>query len=189
MSSGSAVSDRLPFVEGAIAGGAAWLLGYVVTYLVVSADVRDSSLQRVIETFGGESATYEIVGWVFYNAHFVNTVFRNVPFLGSRTTSFVGGDGGFTALLYVIPVGLLLAAGVALGRYRGVTTGTEGALAGVAVTPGYLLLSVAGVFLFEVTVGDISGGPELLPALFLAGVVYPVVFACGGGALAGVSSG
>ncbi|WP_435067807.1 hypothetical protein [Haloplanus sp. C73] len=186
MSSNSNITDRLPLVPGALSGVAAWVLGYAFTYLLVAPDVRESSLQRIIETFGGESATYELVGWVFFNAHFVNTVFQNVPFVGSRTTSFVGGEQGFTVLLYVIPVGLLLAAGVALARYQGVTDPTNGALTGLTALPGYLLLSVAGVFLFEVTVGDVSGGPTLLPAVVLAGIVYPVLFAGGGGALIGM---
>lgn len=186
MASDAVSSDGLPLVEGAVTGAVGWLLGYVFTYLVVSPGVRDSSLQRVIELFGGESATYEIVGWVFYNAHFVNTLFQDVPLVGGRTTSFIGGDQGFTVLIYVVPVGLLLAAGAVLGRYRDVTTGKEGALVGVTALPGYLLLSVAGTFLFEVTLADVSGGPELLPAVFLAGVVYPGLLASGGGAVVGV---
>jgi hypothetical protein len=173
-------------VAGATSGVVAWVLGYALTYLVVAPDVRESSLQRIIETFGDGSATYELVGWVFFNAHFVDTVFRNVPFLGSRTANFVGGDQGFTVLLFAIPVGLLLATGVALARYRDAEDATDGALTGATALPGYLLLSLVGVFLFEVTVGDISGGPDLLPALFLAGVVYPLLFAAGGGAVAGL---
>ncbi|WP_248897046.1 transporter [Haloplanus halobius] len=186
MSSNSNVFDTLPFVAGALSGVVAWVLGYVFTYLIVAPDIRESALQRIIETFGGDSATYELVGWVFFNAHFVNTVFQNVPLVGNRTTSFIGGEQGFTVLLYVIPVGLLLAAGIALARYRGVTNATDGALTGVTALPGYLLLSVVGVFLFEVTVADVSGGPDVLPAIFLAGIIYPALVAGGGGALIGM---
>ncbi|SEA22616.1 hypothetical protein SAMN04488065_2344 [Haloplanus vescus] len=186
MSANDTVSDSLPLAAGALSGVAAWVLGYVFTYLLVAPDIRESALQRVIEAFGDGSATYELVGWVFFNAHFVDTVFQNIPFLGSRTTSFVGGEQGFTVLLYVIPVGLLLAAGVALARYRGATTPTDGVRVGLTALPTYLLLSIVGTFLFEVTVGDVSGGPDLLLAVVLAGLVYPALFAGGGGALVGM---
>ena len=54
--------------------------------------------------------------------------------------------------------------------------------------PGYLVLSVVGAFLFEVTVGDASGAPALLPAIVLAGLLYPVVFGAAGGAVAAATT-
>ena len=181
----TSTDDGLPILEGSIVGVVAWIVGYALTYVIVAPDVRDSALHRIIETFEGEPATYEMVGWVFYNAHLVDVVFQNVPILGSQTTSYIGGEDGFTVLLYLIPVGLLLAAGLALARYRGAADPTAGALVGGTVLPGYLLLSVAGVFLFEVTLGGASGAPDLLPAIVLAGIVFPVFIACAGGALGG----
>lgn len=178
--------DRRALLEGAVAGIAAWLVGYVLTYVVVAGEVRDSPLHRVLEAFDGEPATYEMVGWVFYNAHFVETVFRDVPVLGSYATSYVGGEQGFTPLLYVVPPALLLAAGIAVATLRGVDTPSEGAAVGLTVVPGYLLASVVGAFLAEVTLGAASGAPDLLPAVVLAGIVYPVVFAGGGGVVAAV---
>ena len=178
--------DRLPVVEGTFAGIVAWVFGYAFTYVIVAPDVRDSPLHRIIEAFEGEPATYEMVGWVFYNAHFVTTVFRDLPIIGSHTTTFLGGEEGFSLLLYAIPIGLLLAAGLGLARYRGAPDATQGALAGVAVLPGYLLLSIAGVFVFEVTIAGARGGPDLLPAIFLAGIVYPLLFGGAGGVLGGL---
>lgn len=175
----------LPIVEGAVAGIVAWMLGYALTYVLVAPDIRETDLHRILEAFEGEPATYEMVGWVFYNAHFVDTVFQDLPIVGSHTTSFIGGQDEFSVLLYVIPVGLLLASGLALARYRGAPDPTSGALAGVLALPGYLLVSVAGVFLFEVTLGGASGAPDLLAAIFLAGIVFPMLFAGGGGAIGG----
>jgi hypothetical protein len=176
----SATTERLPIGEGTITGLAAWAFGYVVTYLIVAPDVRESPLHRLVRALEGEPATYEMVGWVFYNAHFVDTVFRNVPFVGGHTTTFVGGDGGFTALLYAVPAGALFAAGFAVGSRCEADNVIEGVLAAATVVPGYLLPSIAGAFLFEVALGGASGGPDPLAAVALAGAVYPAVFAVGG---------
>ncbi len=182
----SKYTDDLPLVEGTIAGLLAWVFGYVFTYAIVASDIRDSPLNRFLEAFEGEPATYEMVGWVFYNAHFVETVFRELPVIGDQSTSAISGDGGFSVVLYVIPVGLLLAAGLALARSQGTETPTDGVLAGLTVLPAYLLLSVVGIVLFEVTLGGATGGPDRLTAVFLAGIVYPLLVAGAGGALGAV---
>ncbi|WP_263018027.1 hypothetical protein [Natronobiforma cellulositropha] len=173
-------------LEGSIAGLLAWIVGYAITYAAVGSDVREGWVNRGLEFVTDEPATYEIVGWVFYNAHFVDTAFEGVPFL--RSANAIGGDG-FTAALYLVPPGLLLVTGLAVARYRGVTDATEGILTGLAVVPGYLLASAVGVFLVEVSVGDASGGPALLPALLLAGITIPVVFATAGSLLGALTAG
>lgn len=173
-------------IGGAGVGVVAWLLGYVVTYTIVGADVRDSPLNRIIEAFNGEPATYEMVGWVFYNAHFVDTVFRDVPLFGGLTTSFIGGDDGFTVLLYAIPVVVLLASGVALAVVTEAPDAGQGGLAGGMVLLGYLVMSIAGVFVFRVAVGGASGAPDVLQGVFLCGFVWPVVFGGIGGVIGGL---
>jgi hypothetical protein len=178
-------TSDVPLLGGALAGLLTWILGYVLTYLLVAPDVRESALNQFVEAFEGAPATYEMVGWVFYNAHFVDVVFRNIPFVGSRSGTFVGGQDGFTTLLYVVPPALLVAAGLALSRRQGASTPVRGATAGLTVVPGYLVLSVAGTFLFEVAALGARGAPDLLPAVVLAGVLYPLVFASAGGALGG----
>jgi len=180
-------NDGRPYAAGALAGVLAWVLGYVLTYLLTATDLDDSALNAFIEFAEGESATYELVGWVFYNAHFVDVRYVNVaPFSPPR--NFIGGEDGFTVLLYVLPPLLLFGAGLAVCRYRDVADTAEGAVTGALVLPGYLVLSVAGVFLFEVTVGDASGAPALLPALVVAGLLYPAVFGAAGGAVAAATT-
>lgn len=168
---------------GTVLGALAWGLGYVVTYLFVAGRVRESGLSFVLELLEGEPATYELVGWVFYNAHLVETVFRDVPVIGSRSVSYLGGEGGFSVLLYAVPVVALAAAGLAMARYQGATDASSGALSGATVFPGYLLLSTVGAFLFEVNVGGASGGPDILLAITFAGVIYPTFFGGAGGAI------
>lgn len=173
-------------LSGTVAGIATWIAGYVTTYILVAPNVRESGLNRIIEALGGEPATYELVGWVFYNAHMVETVFRDIPLVGSRATNYIGGEAGFTTLLYAVPATLLFAVGLGLARYRAVEGPSAGAVVGSTVLTGYLLAAVAGVFLFEVTVAGATGGPDLLPAVVLGGIVYPLVCASGGGAVGGL---
>jgi len=177
------IGDSLPAATAA--GLAAWVGGYLSTYLVVAPNVRDSALNRLIEALDGEPATYELVGWVFYNAHMVDTVVEDIPLIGTRSTSYIGGEDGFTIVLYLIPVALLVAAGLALARYSRAETPTEGATLAALVVPGYLLATVAGTLLFEVSVGGATGGPDLVAAAVLAGIVYPLVCGGLGGAVGG----
>lgn len=185
--SASLDTEDLPLVPAAAAGLLAWVLGYAFTYLLVGSEIRESALNRFVEAFEGEPATYELVGWAFYNAHFVDVVYRG--FTGRfLPANYIGGEDGLTPLLYVVPPLLLVAAGLAVGRYRGVTELNDGALAGVLVLPGYLVLAVVGAFLFEVSAAGTTGRPDLLPAVFLAGLVYPAVFGAVGGVLAAVTA-
>ncbi|GAB3311363.1 hypothetical protein EI982_04730 [Haloplanus rallus] len=182
-------SDDLPLVEGAIAGAAAWIVGYVLTGLLVLVRLEDTELGELSSNLDGGGNGIEFVGWVFFNSHFVQTVVEAdfLGFGGSSTTSFVGGDG-FTALLYLVPVALLVGAGLAVGRARGVDGTTDGAVAGALVVPPYLVLSAVGAVLFRVSSeglgASFSGRPELLPAILLAGVVFPAVFGAIGGIVA-----
>lgn len=166
-----------------LAGVVAWALGYALVYLAVAREVRASALNRIIDVLGGEPATYELVGWVFFNAHFVDTVFSDVPLVGTRATSFVGGEGGFSTALVAVPVVVLVAGGVGVALYAAAATGAEGLTAGLTLVPGYAVASVAGAFAFEVTVGSASAAPDPLAAVLVAGVLFPAVFAGTGGLL------
>lgn len=186
MSANLDASD-LPFVPAAVAGVLAWVVGYLFTYLLVASDIRESGLNQFAQTFGDGDATYELVGWVFFNSHFVDAII-DAGFFGSGTANFVGGEDGFSVVLYAIPVLLLVAAGLAVGRYQGATSANDGAIAGALVVPGYLVLSIVGAFLFRVDAGGATGEPDLLPAVLLAGLVYPLVFGAIGGVVAAVTT-
>lgn len=177
--------DNTAIVAGLFAGIGSWVVGYALTYILVAPDIRESPIHQFIEAFEGGPATYEMVGWVFYNAHFVNTVFSDLPLVGSQTTSFIGGEDGFATVLYLLPAALLLAAGMGLARYHRATDPTTGLVRGLLCVPSYAILSIAGVFLFEVQIAGASGAPDLLPAVFLAGIIFPVIFGGGGGAIGG----
>lgn len=176
------------WVRGSVLGILSWVIGYVLTYLLVANDISESFLQQAIEAFQDEPATYEMVGWVFYNAHFVDTAIEGIPMIGGSSTNFITGEAEFTMLLYVIPIALLIGAGLALARYESVESPTGGVLAGITVVPGYLLAIVAGVFLFEVSIGGVAAAPDMIQAIGLAGVTYPLVFGGIGGAIASITN-
>lgn len=182
-------TDSLPFVEGIVAGAAAWIVGFVLTALVVLVRIDESELGEISETVGDGGNTIDFIGWVFFNSHFVDVVVEAdfLGFGGSQSVSFIGSDG-FTPLLYLVPIALLVAAGLAVSRSQGVTDTAEGAVAGALVVPAYLVLSAVGAVLFRVSTealgASFSGEPELFPAIVLAGIVVPAVFGALGGILA-----
>lgn len=187
--SSAVISDDLPFIEGAIAGATAWIAGYVLTALVVLARMQDTQLSEISDAVGDGGSGIDFVGWVFFNSHLVDTVIEAdvLGIGGASTMSFIGEDG-FTPLLYVIPVAMLVGSGLAVGRSHGVTETPAGAVAGVLVVPPYLVLSAIGAVMFRVSTealgASFSGQPELLPAILLAGIVFPAVFGAIGGIVA-----
>jgi hypothetical protein len=171
----------LPFGVGAAAGAGAWILTYLFTYIITSSEIQNSIIGRFTDI-----PTWKAVGWVFYNAHFANTIV-DVPIVGGAT-NFIGGENGFTPLLYVIPPLLLLVAGLAVGRYYGATDDTAGAaMAGVTTVVGYGVLSIVGVFLFAMQ--EPSIGTDPITGILLAGIVYPAVFGTVGAVAAGLTAG
>lgn len=168
-----------PLLSGSIAGAAAALFGYALTYLATSGDVRGSTLARVAEFATGDDVTWQLVGWLFYNAHFVQTIVDvDVPLVGGTdATNFIAEGQAFSPALYLIPIALLFGAGLAVARFRASTSSRDAVLTGIAVAAGYLPLAVVGTFLFEIAVNASRAGPDVLPAVVLAGVLYPVTFA------------
>jgi hypothetical protein len=174
-------------VGGAAAGAAAYLLGYLFTYVTQAGAIEDqlAGFNLFADLFGGDPIpTWQAVGWVFYNGHFVDT---RVPSLvgGSQLTNLISqADGGSLSLLYVVPPVLLVVAGLVAGRVAGATEPVDGAKAGAFVLVGYLPLAVLGAFLFRYSVGDGAVAPDLVTAVLLAGAVYPALFGAVGGAAA-----
>lgn len=174
--------DRVPLAAGAGAGAAAYLLGYLVTYLSQSGSVEErlQGYNFIIELLGGEGITvWQAVGWLFYNAHLVSTRFEG-GIGGPRSENFIGGDGGVTVLLYLVPVVLLVAAGALLARYDGVDDTADGAVAGAAVVAGYFPFALVGAFLFSY---EGSVAPDIVTAILLAGLLYPLALGAVGGAV------
>jgi hypothetical protein len=191
----------LPLARGAAAGVAAYVLGYLATFLWKGLAI-ESVLARIPSPVDG-AASYadllaeqgvEVVPWkaaggLFYNAHLQRTgLTRGDGFPGTTLTNVVFELRGEFLLLLAVPPLLLVAAGALVtARESGVVV--RGSLVGATVAVGYVPLLAAGTFVF--------GGSALNPDLFneavlLNGVIlalaYPVAFGALGGALATVDS-
>ena len=177
-------ADTKRAVGGGLAGGmAAWVVGYLVVYLLNASEIENSLGSGVLEALTNENVTWKLVGWIFYNAH--NVAVKIPGFFGQSAQNFVAGseEAALTAL-FVLPPVLLLAAGVVVA-WNTAADPTSAARNGAAVVLGYLPLSVIGAVLFAVSVGDATAGPNLLTAVLLAGLVYPLLFGAVGGLVGG----
>ncbi|QAU11576.1 transporter [Halorubrum sp. BOL3-1] len=180
---GSNQSVARDAITGAVAGSAAYLLGYLTVYLTQSGRIEEglSGLNFLAELFGGDPVSaWQVSGWMFYNAHFVDTVIPAV-FGGTQSQNLVTQAEG-ASFLFVVPPVLLLVAGVVAGRVGGADTPVGGARTGGFVLAGYLPLALVGTFLFRYAVGDGSVAPDIVTAVLLAGAVYPAAFGAIGGA-------
>lgn len=177
---------RSSLLAGTGAGIAAWLGGYLVTYLLESGDVDDAlvGVNFLRTLFGGDPIpTWKGVAWLFFNAHLVVT--RG----GNWSANFIAESDRFGPGLYLLPLVVLLGSGVVVCRYA---TGSHESVAGRAVraggaiVPGYALICLLVAVLSRASFGDGAVGPDLVTALLLAGVVYPAVVGTAGALLAAV---
>ncbi|MDH5019620.1 transporter [Halobacterium rubrum] len=175
-------------VAGAAAGAVAYVVGYLVTYLWQSGSVEESlqAYNAIVDLLGGDPIPgWQAVGWLYYNAH--NVAFTT-PALGSgRVSQNLVADGNAPMLLYLVPVVVLLAAGFVVARAGDASDAEGGVRAGAAVTLGYAVLAVVGLFLFRYSVGDTTVHVDYALGVLLAGVVYPAVFGGLGGVLGAVT--
>jgi hypothetical protein len=170
---------------GAGVGAVAYVLGYLLTFLTQSGQIEEQlrGFNFFADLFGGDPIpTWKGVGWVFYNAHFVDI---EIPALvgGGRSMNLISqADGGSLGWLFILPPLLLLLAGATAGWFASASDAADGAKSGALVVAGYLPLAVIGAFLFRFSVGDGTVAPTLVTAVLLAGAVYPAVFGALGGA-------
>lgn len=166
------VRDRI--VPAAGAGAAAYLLGYLLTWLLAGS--------RVTEGFG-DVPDWTVAAWYHLSAQFVPVVASGSvgPFGGTETLNLVAeGDAAF---LYAVPPLVLLVVGAAVAALTAADDAADGALAGALVVAGYLPLaalfglasrvSETGTFLGAEVSASVA--PALPAAILLAGLLYPVV--------------
>jgi len=84
-------------VGGAAAGAVAYVLGYLVVYVTQGDRIAEglSGVNFFTELFGGDPISWQqAAGWLFYNAHFVDTMSPGV-FGGAQSTNLImEADGG-----------------------------------------------------------------------------------------------
>lgn len=183
------LTDKLPAVEGAVAGAVTYVVGLILTFLLVTIDGEYE--------FGGaefaDVGTLDEVGWFFYSSHFAN-IESSISIAGqsqSTTNNFVSEASTQLPepVFYLVPILTLTVVGyfVASTLDTWNPSPADCAQAGATVVVGYLPLALVGVFLFTVSVaeggGEASVGPELLTAILLVGLLFPLLFGAIGGAL------
>lgn len=182
-----AITSAGSLARGAVAGAATWLLGYLLAYVWKASEVSEAlgGIGFVSQLLGGESVpVWKGVGWLFLNAHFVDTQIPTVTG-GTRMLNFVTADDSGALALVVVPPLVLFIVGLAVAYGRPASP-LERATAGATVALGYLPLSVGAAVLTAHAVGDTDAAiaPDLVTAVLLAGLLYPLVF----GALGGLAS-
>jgi len=162
-----------PYAVGLAAGVGAWILGYLAFYLRYSGEIGDSAAGTVLDALVEGTGIPEVVGWVFFNAHFVR-LNVDAGFLGSESVSLLR-EGA--VLPYLAAPVILLLAGVVVG-YKARTHGPgDAAVTGTLLVPGYLVCSAVGALaVFTLSGGAASASLDPVTALLLAGIVYPAVF-------------
>ncbi|MFC6766525.1 hypothetical protein [Natrinema soli] len=192
MSSQLITSEEGPVSRGSSVAASAGLgvfaaaLGYLVTYLLIGSEVR--------EVAGDDVATWKGVAWYFYSAHLVDLEVSSSfgPFGGTGTVNLIAESSAANAdLLYVVPPLVLLGAGALLSLRLNATDFGEAVAIGAPVTIGYAVVMGLGALVAESS-GTLSAGigisesitPATVPAVLLGGILYPLVFAPIGAALA-----
>lgn len=186
--------DRLPTKEGGIFGAIAFVVGFVITYLFVEID-DEVSIEDGEEIGAG---TFDLVGWVFYNTHFVDTVYSvdgaeefGDQFAESERLIAEASTDIPEVLYYLIPIVVLIGAGYWVAKQVTITDEQNAAMAGASVIVGYFPLAVVGTFIFshseevqdEFFDFSFSISPDTGMAIILAGIVYPLIFGAIGGYL------
>lgn len=183
----SAVPGGSRVASSAGIGVFAAVIGYLLTYVLIGAEVR--------RVFGDNVAEWKGVAWYFYEAHMVDIEATSQvgSFGGTRLLNLIAESSSSSAdVLYVLPPLVLIAVGAFLTVRWEVTDLGEAVMAGAPVTIGYAVVIGLGAVAAEANIqrsafgvdASSSIGPTLLPAVVLGGILYPVVFATAGAAIA-----
>ena len=177
--------SSLRYLVGPLTGFFSFFIGYGLIYLLAGREIEESlaPIETVLQLFEAEPiATWRVVGWLFYSAHFIETRI-SAQFGPVETTTYVdliSQGSGNMELFYLVPPLVLVAAGFSTVLMLAIDDIAEGATFGASITAGYLIAVALGFVLFAY--GDTR--PDPVPALIIAGVIYPAVFGGLGGAVA-----
>lgn len=158
----------LPIQRGALAGVSAFVVGYVLTYLLKSGDIEDKTPDdgvMMVEVSGEETElpfsevgvdppeVTEVVSWLFYEMHRVEmagTLTRTVTRDGESNSTEYDLLLGVDVETYVtlIPPLLLAAAGYWVVSSIAVSDEGEAAKAGATVAVGYFVTAIIGALVF-----------------------------------------
>lgn len=176
-----------PFVTGAIGGAASFVVGYLLTLVMVATVESDDFTEDLIEG----------AGFLYYNAQFVPIEISSDGSAGGFEALFEGEfnyltDSEFSGtieapeiLYHLIPVVVLFAGGYVIAQSVSARTPQKGAVAGATMALGTAVLALLGAVLFSVSGDGTTISPVLLEGVLLAGVLFPGLLGAAGGAVSG----
>ncbi|NGM68976.1 hypothetical protein G6M89_08110 [Natronolimnobius sp. AArcel1] len=189
LSSDHGETNRTSVAASAGLGVVTAAVGYLLTALLIAGEVSDGA--------GEEVADWKGIAWYYYNGHMVDISGSGSigGFSSSDTVNFLAESSSTSAtLVYVVPPIVLLATGAALAYHFGTRDIGSAVLIGAPVTIGYAVVMGLGTLVTEAS-GEWSAfgidatasmAPETMPAIVLAGLLYPLVFATAGAVLTAV---
>lgn len=172
----------LPLKQGAVYGALSFVVGYLITAVVIVIGETEEFTEDMLET----------TGWIYYNAQFadIETTVDGGELGALAETSFntltddqIFGLDVPSVVYHLIPVAVLVATGYVLATEVNAQEITDGAVAGATLSLGTTVLAVVGTFLFTINEQSLSISPVLIDSVLLVGVVFPVVFGAIGGAI------
>lgn len=164
-----------PVIGGALVGALAYLLGFALTFVLVTVDSGldpETSSQSAFEQSGvqitefgdvgfpaPEPSTVEFVGWILYNAHFVDTVYTpqvdpadEVEAAPETINILSAGSTQIPALVYhLVPVVLLAGSGYLLARQADLSGYRDAIRGGLGIPLGYAPLALIGTLVSTTT--------------------------------------
>jgi hypothetical protein len=180
----SGVLNAETLLRSAGVGTAAYLVTYVLTFLLANGEITSQ--------FGDtDIPSWKAALWYHYSAHFVEVAHSAsvFGFSDSGTTNLVtSSDAAAVSLLLVVPPLVLLLAGGLAARAANARAPGVGGVTGALVVSAYLVLAVGGALVAAYSSSGVAGEVSFrIPvgrAAATAGLAYPVVFGGVGGALA-----
>lgn len=168
---------RRRYGTGFILGIAAFVLGYVWTFLLV---VLEAHPGWMAEVDAGRMEFYELVGVVFYNAHLVPyNAGRGVFDSGSSLLSDTPPEIS-VLVFHAVPIAAIVTVAAVAGYYqvKAYSSVDTAAAYGVVVLYGYVVLSFLGGFVFELREGEMVTfvlSPDVGMTVVVMGVIIPAV--------------
>jgi len=191
------IRGNLSFVGGILGGGIAYVLGFIsISGLFLATEESQEvavdpatviplleedaelvlTLARIAEGAPETPATaVKFLSWVFYGAHGINIQVAN-----EGAVNMLGLFAESTLIYTLIPAVLLFGLGGLVALLKRADGLLGGVLSGGSVVMGYFPLVLIGAIGSGISGDGATASVQVLPAILLAGILYPLL--CGGAA-------
>lgn len=189
-SDGSALGlGAVPFGTSAIAGAVAFVVGYVLTAVVMFLDfaMREGSGGAGSDSSEASGQFVEFLGTLFYNAHFLELEVTSPEGTGTTNLLDVVASEVPTLVYQAVPILVLLLAGYLVASRVGdrLDSPVAASQVGASLVVAYLPLAIVGAlfFSFDTTFFGvpITIAVPLEQSILRVGLLYPLVAGALGG--------